>query len=77
MSWYEEFGATFFITISASVCALCVAALNAVLKSRCKGCSCCYGCFTCERNFEDDVIEADGQPPLITQPSGVSMAKHI
>ncbi len=77
MSWYDEFNGAFFITISASFFAVCVAGLNAVLKSRCKGCSCFWGCFECQRNFEDDVIEAEGQPPLITQPSGVSMAKDI
>jgi len=77
MSWFDEFNSGFFITVSASFFALIVAGLNAVLKSRCKGCSCCYGCFTCERNFEDDVIEQEGQPPLVTQQSGVSMAKDI
>ena len=71
--WWREFNAAFWLTLSGAFFGLVVAVLNALLKSRCKNFNCCCGLFKAERNWEDDVIEQEGQPPLVTQPSDVNL----
>ena len=72
-AWYNEFNGAFWLTMSGALFAFLVAVLNAVIKSRCKRFSVCCGLFTAERNWEDDVIETEGQPPLINNPSNVDL----
>ena len=71
--WWHTFNGVFWLTMSASFFGLIVAVLNALIKSRCKSFSCCCGLFTAERNWEDDVIQTEGQPPLINNPSNVDL----
>ena len=71
--WYNEFNGAFFLTMGGAFFGFVVAILNALIKSRCKSYSCCFGLFTAERNWEDDVIETEGQPPLINNPSNVDL----
>tara|TARA_R110000823_G_scaffold190945_1_gene322535 strand:- start:91 stop:396 length:306 start_codon:yes stop_codon:yes gene_type:complete len=74
-TWWQEFGGAFWLTMSGAVFAFLVAVLNALIKSRCKSYSCCFGLFTAVRNFEDDVISnaGDGAPPIINNPSNVDL----
>ena len=74
--WYNEFNGAFFLTMGTAFFGLIVAILNAVIKSRCKRFSLCCGLFTAERNYEDDVIETEGQPPLINNPSNVDLEAY-
>ena len=74
--WWHTFNGVFWLTMSASLFAFFVAVLNALIKSRCKSYSCCCGVFTAERNYEDDVIETDGQPPIINNVSNVDLENY-
>ena len=73
--WWQEFNGAFWLTMSGAFFGLVVAILNALIKSRCKSYSCCFGLFTAERNWEDDVISSagDGAPPIINNPSNVDL----
>ena len=55
--WYMEFGAEFWMTLSASVLAFFGLALRACLKSRCSKIKCCSaeGLISCDR----EVLKAD------------------
>ena len=75
-AWYNEFNGAFWLTMSGAFFAFLVAVLNALIKSRCKTFSLCCGLFTAERNWEDDVIETEGQPPLINNPSNVDLEAY-
>ena len=75
-SWWVEFGSVFWLTIGGAFFGFIVAILNALIKSRCKSFSCCWGLFTAVRNWEDDVIEAEGQPALINNPSNVNLEAY-
>ena len=47
------------------------------LTSRCKSYSCCFGLFTAERNYEDDVISNVGDgPPIINNTSNVDLESY-
>ena len=74
--WYNEFNGAFWLTMSGAFFGLVVAVLNALIKSRCKSFSCCCGLFTAERNWEDDVIETEGQPPIINNTSNVDLESY-
>ena len=74
--WYQEFNGAFWLTMSGAFFGLVVAILNALIKSRCKSFSCCCGLFTAERNWEDDVIETNGQPPIINNVSNVDLENY-
>ena len=76
--WYQEFNGAFWLTMSGAFFGLIVAILNALIKSRCKHYSCCFGLFTAERNYEDDVISnaGDGRPPIINNVSNVDLENY-
>tara|TARA_R110000765_G_scaffold20345_2_gene52870 strand:+ start:429 stop:689 length:261 start_codon:yes stop_codon:yes gene_type:complete len=75
--WYKEFGGAFWLTMSGAIFAFLVAVLNALIKSRCKSYSCCFGLFTAERNYEDDVLSQVGdRPPIINNPSNVDLESY-
>ena len=74
--WFDTFNGAFWLTISGAFFGLIVAILNALIKSRCKSFSCCCGLFTAERNWEDDVIETAGQPPIINNTSNVDLETY-
>ena len=76
-TWWQEFGGAFWLTMSGAVFAFFVAVLNALIKSRCKSYSCCFGLFTAERNYEDDVISNVGDgPPIINNTSNVDLESY-
>jgi len=55
--WYQEFGAEFWMVLSASIFAFLGLALQACLKSRCSKIKCCSaeGVVSCDR----EVLKAD------------------
>ncbi len=69
--WYMEFGAEFWMTLSASVLAFLGLALKACLKSRCSKIKCCSaeGLISCDREvlkadeFADINLEGEEAPP--------------
>ena len=75
--WWQEFGGAFWLTMSGAIFAFLVAVLNALIKSRCKSYSCCFGLFKAERNWEDDVLsQAGDRPPIINNPSNVDLESY-
>ena len=57
MSWYNEFGATFWITIATLFTGSIAMCIKYSLKSKCSNISICCGCLSIDRTVELELEE--------------------
>jgi hypothetical protein len=59
MAWYDEFGSSFWLTLSGAFFAFLGLIVRASLKSNCKNFSCCCGLFKCVRDTTADLDDLE------------------
>ena len=57
MSWYNEFGSVFFITIASIITGSIGLGFKYCIRSKCSNFSCCYGLLVVNRNVDIEAQE--------------------
>lgn len=61
-NWYNEFGSTFWLTLSGAFFGFLALAVKASLKSNCKSFGCCWGLLNCVRDTTADADDLEIAP---------------